>query len=58
MYSLSYPIHTELAFVTNGVLMLSSQEHRDMKFILQGVVGTTHLTREEASIKSASHAHL
>lgn len=46
MYSLSYPAQTELAFVTNGVLMLSGQEQRDIKFILQGVVGTTHLTRE------------
>lgn len=38
-----------LVFVTNGVLMPSGQQQRDIKFILQGVVGTTHLTRQRYS---------
>lgn len=47
MYSLSYPAYTELAFVTNGVRMLSVQEQRAIKVIFQGVVCTTaRLTRQ------------
>lgn len=46
MYSLSYDAYSQLAFVTNGVLMLSGREHKDIKFILGRAVSTTHLTRQ------------
>lgn len=46
MYSLSFPAYTELAFVTSRVLTLSVPVLGDIKFILQGVVGTTRPTRQ------------
>lgn len=58
MYCLSCPAHRELTFVTNVALMVAGRQQRDVKFILQGVVGTTLCDETEASIKSTSHAHL